>query len=309
MKTKMLSVIFSFLFLASNVFAQDDIFKVLVSKGANQVALGGATTFEAVKIGSKLGKDDKLTIAENGYIGLAHSSGKTIEIKKAGTYEIKTLIAEVAKQNVSSNKKYVDFVVGEMTATNEDMAGNRHKYMSVTGSVERGGDDAAINVLLPSRPEKTTVLNAPVYFKWQPVSGVSTYVVKITNMAEEVLHSMEVNEASASIDLSKLNLKKEKNLLVSVSAKGESKLASASYLLVRITDDKSKNLLKEIAEVKSDYGDETAINKLVLAAFFEEKGLLADALSCLEAAVAAEPEVEEFKAMYAQFLLRNKILK
>ena len=128
--------IFTICFTAS---AQDEMFKVLVSKGANQVTSPKAPATN-LTIGKKLYKEDKITVGANGYLGLAHNCGKTIEIKTPGTYEVSKLAAEVAAQNKGICKKYVDFVVGEMTSQDEDMAKNKYKYMAVTGSVDRGGE-------------------------------------------------------------------------------------------------------------------------------------------------------------------------
>src|SRR4051794_3038091 len=130
--------LFALITLATSVsFAQDEMFKVLASKGANKIAAQNSTEWRVLKIGEKINKTDKITVAENGYLGLAHKSGKTIELKKAGVYAAEKLSGEVSAQNATMGKKYVDFVVGEVTSKDEDMTKNRHKYMAVTGSVER----------------------------------------------------------------------------------------------------------------------------------------------------------------------------
>jgi len=115
------------------------MFKVLASSGSNKVQAQGAADWKPLFFGKKLMKGDKITIADKGYLGLVFKNGKSIELKKAGTYEVSKLAGEVAKQNASVNAKYTDFLAGEMGKTgNDDMARNRYKYMSVTGSVVRG---------------------------------------------------------------------------------------------------------------------------------------------------------------------------
>jgi hypothetical protein len=136
MKAKLL--LFPLVYLLSHVsFAQTEMFKVLASKGTNKVTTNN-TEWKPIKVGDKLTQQEKITLDENSYLALAHSNGKTIELKQKGTYEISKLSEELKAQNSGISKKYVDFVVGEMTNQNEDIAKNRHKYMAVTGSVERG---------------------------------------------------------------------------------------------------------------------------------------------------------------------------
>jgi len=99
------------------MYAQDEIFKVLASSGSNKVQAQGATDWKPLFFGKKLLKGDKIIIADKGYLGLVFKNGKSIEIKKPGTYEVSKLAAEVAKQNASVNTKYTDFLAGEMGKT------------------------------------------------------------------------------------------------------------------------------------------------------------------------------------------------
>ena len=115
MKTLFLnfSLLFSLIF-ASNVAAQEEMFKVLASKGTNKVIGIGSTEAKPLLIGKKLYKGDKITLSEGCYLGLAHKSGKTIELKKSGTFEVAKLSSEVLSQNATLGKKYVDYVVSEI---------------------------------------------------------------------------------------------------------------------------------------------------------------------------------------------------
>src|SRR5438034_285917 len=128
MKTKFFSLLVILLVSITSLFAQDAVFKVLASKGANKV-ISTTTGEQKILIGKKIVATDKIVIGEGGYLGLAHSNGKTIELKKPGTYEVSKLSGEVAAQNAGVAKKYVDYVAGEMASQDEDMAKNRHKYM------------------------------------------------------------------------------------------------------------------------------------------------------------------------------------
>jgi hypothetical protein len=303
MKPKFLSLLFSLLLVSSMTFAQEEMFKVLASKGANKFVAANSTEQKPVLIGKKLFKDDKIIVGENCYLGLAHKSGKTIELKKAGTYEVSKLSGEVASQNAGVAKKYVDYVAGEIGAKDEDMAKNRHKYMAVTGSVERATNNAsAIKVLTP---KDAYALSTPVMLKWQPVDKATSYVVTVTNLAEEPVYSVETGETFVTIDLDKLNFKSERNFLWKVAVKDNKKTESNSSILKYVEEDKAANLEKQSAEIRAELSEETALNKIVLASFFEENGLLLDAIANYEAAIKIEPEVEDYKVAYGKFLERN----
>lgn len=308
MKTKLLTLILSFLLVSTMTYAQDEIFKVLASKGANKVVSSKSTEQKPILIGKKLFKDDKVIIGENSYLGLAHKSGKTIELKKAGTYEISKLSSEVASQNAGVAKKYVDFVAGELSSTDEDMAKNRHKYMAVTGSVERDVKNASgIKVLTP---KDVFTLSTPVTLRWVPTHESSnTYVITLTDLSDEPVYTVETKENFVIVDLDKLNIKKEKNLLWKVAVKdSKPKVESEPAILKYVDEAKAATLEKQVADIKAELKEETALNKLVLASFYEENGLILEALASYEAAMKLEPEVEDYKIAYGKFLERRQLV-
>jgi hypothetical protein len=48
---------------------------------------------------------------------------------------------------------------------------------------------------------------------------------------------------------------------------------------------------------------------LVYASFFEENGLLLDAMTKYEEAIKMSPEVDDFKELYNGFLIKNNLAK
>jgi len=301
MKTRILFL--AIIFVANVSFAQDEMFKVLASKGTNKIASGTSTEWRAIKIGEKVNQADKITIAEGGYLGLAHKSGKTIEIKKAGTYTAEKLSSEVSAQNAGMGKKYVDFMVGEMTAKNEDMTRNRHKYMDVTGSVERG--DNAIHAFVP---KEAFFVESKNLVKWQPVKGVKTYVVKVTNMFDEPIFKTETTESSAVIDLSKVDMKDDKQVyILSISSKENPNMKSDEYALKHLSKDKSTIVSQQTTELNKEFSEESALNKVIMASFYEENKLILNAVENYETAIKLEPTVEDYKVAYGRFLQRNNL--
>lgn len=310
MKSKFV-FLYIFLFAVLPAFCQESevIFKVLASKGMNKYYTNSSVDGKPLVIGKKLMKGDKILVDENGYIGLAFQTGKTIEIKKAGTYEVNKLVPEVGTQNLGLGKKYIDFIVGEMTANTEDMSKNRHKYMAVTGSVERG--TYGIDLIVPSSKIQSFVIAQPTQISWHAVAGVNTYSVKVDNMFDEHIYSSQTTDTSMVIDLSKLNPKNENTqLILRVSSKPNGQeLHAQDYSLKFIGGEKGADLFKKRNELREELAETNALNKIILASFYEDNKLYLNSLESYEEAMKLQPEVEDFKILYNQFLVRSGLAK
>ena len=229
MKNKSISFLFTLSLISSVAFGQEEMFRILVSKGDNKMVSNSSKEQKRVLIGEKLYQNDKIILSENSYLGLAHKSGKTIELKKSGTYEVSKLLSEVTAQNSSVAKKYIDFIIDEMTSMDEDMVKNKYKYMEVLGSVERATiTGSAIHVLAP---KETYSLPALITLKWIPADPDTVYVVTLTDLSYEPVYSVETNDNQVKIDLDKLNFKNGKNFLWKVSVKGNKMTESEPCIL------------------------------------------------------------------------------
>jgi hypothetical protein len=260
----------------------------------------GTTVWKPIYVGKKLLKGDKITLGENSYLGLSFKNGKTIELKKPGTYEVSKLSTEVAAQNASTASKYANYLAGEMGKTGgEDMAKNRYKYMSVTGSVERGSGVAIV------APKKVDALSNQLLVGWNPEPGDNTYVVEVTNLFGDVISKTETKETSTLINL---DYKKDKNYVTKVSLKNNPNYVG-EISIQYVPSDKSMDLNKQLTELKTSLGEETALNKLILASFYEDNKLFLEAKQSYEEAVKIQPDVDDFKLAYNQFLERAGLLK
>jgi hypothetical protein len=305
-KLSLLIVIFATSILS---FAQDEIFKVLITKGSNKAIVASSTTPQDLIVGKKLYTSDKIVVGTGGYLGLSHKSGKTIELKTAGTYEVAKLVEQVTTQNASVSSKYVTYVAGQMTANNEDLAANRYKHMAVTGSVERKTDK-----IKPLAPTQAMVLDELVILKWNLVKvnnePAKMYVITFTNMFDEELLVKETSDTQLVVDLAKLNLKTEKNIVWSVKVKEAPSIHSDKYNLQYVSDEKkAAELHDQFAALKSELSQETALNKLLLASFCADNKLTLNAMEYYEEAIALEPEVDEFKVIYGKYLVDSGLAK
>ncbi|WP_299255738.1 hypothetical protein [uncultured Cytophaga sp.] len=305
-RLSLLLVLFITSFLS---FAQDEIFKVLITKGANKVIVSSSTTPQDLIVGKKIYGTDKIVVASGAYLGLSHKSGKTIELKTAGTYEVSKLVEQVSSQNASVSSKYVNYIAGQMTADNEDLAANRYKHMAVTGSVERSTDK-----IKPFAPSQAVVLDELIILKWNKVKVgkdvANTYVVTFMNMFDETIVEKETTDTQLVIDLSKLNFKIEKNIVWTVKVKESPTVKSDKYNLQYVSDDtKAVELHDQFIDLKNELPEETALNKLLYASFFADHKLTLNAMAYYEEAIAIEPEVEIFKILYGKYLIESGIAK
>jgi archaeosine-15-forming tRNA-guanine transglycosylase len=306
---KTLSLIFLLFASTISSFAQDEIFKVLITKGGNKAIVASTGSTQDLIVGKKLYASDKVVIPTGGYLGLSHKSGKTIELKTPGTYEVTQLVAQVNTQNASVSSKYVTYVAGQMTANNEDLAANRYKHMAVTGSVERATDK-----IKPVAPSQAVVLDELAILKWNPVKvakePAKMYVVTFYNMFDEELLTQETSDTQLVVDLAKLNLKTEKNIVWIVKVKEAPSVHSDKYNLQYVSDEKkATDLHNQFSALKTELTEPTALNKMVLASFCAENKLTLNAMEYYEEAIALQPEVDEFKIIYGKYLSDSGLAK
>ena len=305
--TKKLSLIIIGLgFLLQGAIAQDYAFRVLASKGQNMVKKG-STDWQPLKTGAKLNSGEEVKLAANGYLGLVHSSGKTMELKEASVYNIAKLSSELGTGTQSIASKYADFVMSKMSP--EQIEENWNKYASVTGAAERGSEDASINIFMP---QSVSVLNKKATIRWEPIKDDAVYVVHLKNLFEEKIMVVETNDPFYTIDFNNEQIKNsvvENLIIVSVSLKDDESIASKNAAIELMTDEDAKTYEVELKSLESNIGSETSINNLILAEFYEENGLILDALTSYEDAVKLSPDVEYFQEAYNEFLVRNGLKK
>ena len=291
MKTSLLVLIALFLF--SGITSAQDAFKVLMNKGTNEVKSGA--NWLPIKVGTSLKASDEIKVPANAYLGLIHVSGKPLELKEAGKYSVADLDKKIGSSGTSVLNKYADFVL----SANEKKKNN----LAATGAVHRGQNK--IQIFLP-RPSGV-VYNNLVIIDWEKGKVPPPYIVSFNSMFGDELKQVEVNDNTITIDLNDASFENEDNIMVYVVSKTDKSKDSEQYTLKKLSKgDKTriKNSLNEIAEQTAE---QTALNKLVLAGFYEQNGLLIDATTAYLEAIRLAPDVTPYAEAYNDFLLRNGI--
>ncbi len=275
--------------------AQDYAFKVLVNKGKNELKSG--STWQPLKVGTSLKSADELKISENSYLGLVHVSGKAVEVKKSGNYKVMDLAAKVNGGSSVLNK-YTDFILTSNTAPKNRLA--------ATGAVDRGVDN--IHVYLP-KSEQAVVYNNDVLIRWDADAASGPYVVTFKSLFDDELDVVRTDEPVAAIKLDDPNFTNEDNILVEVASASNKNKISYKYTLKKLSKADKERIKTSLSEIEDPTSEPTALNKLLIAGFYEENNLLIDAGTAYQEAIKLAPDVPQYQEAYNDFLLRNGLKK
>lgn len=298
MKNSKLILAFSFIFAITAASGQDYAFKVLANKGTNEVKSGNS--WEAIKTGASLNTSDEVRLSENAYLGLIHKTGKPLEVKKAGPHKVADLAAQIQGEGTSVLNKYTDFILSSNSA---EAKKNR---LSATGAVTRSFGD--IKVYLPEN-QFSGVFNKKVIVNWSLEKGGAPFVVTFKNMFDDELMKIETPENSVEVSLTDPKLANESAILIEVKSKEDSNLKSVQHLIKKLSPAEQERVTKALAEIKSVVDEETALNKFIMAGFYEENKLYIDAITAYEEAIKMAPDVATYKEAYEGFLIRNRLDK
>lgn len=274
--------------------AQDYTFKVLINKGKNEVKAGNV--WQPIKAGSTLKLKDEVKLADNAYLGLIHSTGKSLELKEAGNYKVADLSARIGN-GTSVLNKYTDFILSSNTQNNNRLA--------ATGSVHRGTN--MIKIFLP-KSEAAVIYNDNAVIEWEQKPDVSLYVVNLKSMFGDDLLSTETADNKLTINLSDKEFEQEDNIIVEVYPKGHAELKpNPAYMIKRLSAADKARINAQMKEIDEVAKDTSALNQLILAGFFEQNKLFIDAGTAYLKAVELAPDVQQYKDNYNNFLIRNGI--
>ena len=286
-----------FFLLTVSGYAQTDYaFKVLANKGANEYKSGDG--WQSVKTGASLKSGDELKVSENSYLALVHATGKPMELKQAGSYKVADLAAKVSG-GTSVLNKYTDFILSSNSA---EAKKNR---LSATGAVHRG-EPTMLSVYLP-QPQNSSIFGKTMVVEWETPKSGGPYVVTLKNIFEEDLAKFETPETILRVDLSDPKVANESAFLVEVSSKADAKTKSEGKVVKKLAPADLQKINKAFTEIQGEVKEESAFNKFIQAGFYEQNGLLIDALTSYEDAIKMAPDVDDFKMARDEFLYRNKL--
>ncbi len=296
MKTRKFTLLIALLTITFLVSAQDYAFKVLANKGTNEVKSG--ESWQPLKTGSSLKSEDEVKLGDNAYLGLVHSTGKPIEVKEAGVHKVSDLALKIGSGS-SVLHKYTDFILSSNSAE------SKQNRLSATGAVHRATEAATpIKLLLPEN-QYSGIYNQVALISWAGSKVEGPYIITLKNMFEDELIKEEISETAYKIDLTHEKFVNENAILIEVCAKADPKLVSKQYLIKKLSPAEEAKVKKALGEFTGQVSEETALNKLIMAGFYEQNNLLIDAIFAYEEAISMAPDVPTYKESYEEFLLRQ----
>ncbi|MFT5618202.1 MAG: hypothetical protein ACI85I_001433, partial [Arenicella sp.] len=300
----------AFVFTIATLFcftlsAQDYTFKVTSVKGTAKS--NGTQLF----VGSKVKAGSTINIEDGTTLNIAHNNGKTLTVTKAGSYKVDDLAKGVSAKSGSLSEKYAAFVLNELTAGKTDGIGANN--MSKTGSVKRTIVDntKAVNFMTE---RKTHVAPTTITLKWYPndlkieKEKVEKYTFVVSDLMSNEIYREETTQPSITVDLGdqKFTNAMSGAIQYHVIVNNDQRLTSPEYMLQIVQGEANTKITQD---VKSLSTDNTAINKLILAKYFEDHGLYANAMFAYEEAIKMSESNEMYENMYQAFLDRNYLSK
>lgn len=294
MKKLLLLFIFN-LVLGASSMAQQAVFSVILNKGEN--VYGVDENRKSVLLGTSLKQDDVLNVAQGGYVALVYeATGASLELTKSGEYSVADMELSVLKQPTTVLAKYGKFL---MKRLNPDEKGNQN--LNVTGAVERGD----IGIIEVDLPKVNDLYGDQVSITWKQTDDVQDYVITIKDKFDAVIVEKPVVGTSCVLEMNAGELKDEKMIIINVKAKDNEELRSPDFGIKRLDTEKRKSIGDEFASIKMVANSNNVVDKLLIASFFEENKLLADAISYYNQAQALSPDPDGFNILYDNFLDRN----
>jgi hypothetical protein len=266
-------------------------FKVLVSKGKTELKSG--ETWADLRVGASLKATDEIKVSENAYLGLIHTSGKPLEVKDAGSHRVTDLANRLSRGSSVLNK-YTDFIL----SSEED----KRNRLSATGAVHRGTKRSI--VLFIPEPKYDMVFGERIILNWRALENTKGYIVIVRNLFGEELARFETANNALELNLQDKALGEVSDYMVKVISASDPINGSEELAIRKIRSKERAEIKKELDELGAFVNEEKALNKFILAGFYEEKYLLLDAMTAYQDAIRLAPEIVQYQEQYQDFLNR-----
>lgn len=294
------------------VQAQDALFRVLASKGQVHTTSTAPTSSGKVmvNIGRRLFHHEKLEVSKDSYLGLMHKSGKTIEIKEPGSYNIADLDKKLlATSKVSQSQKFASFVVDQVSQQDEkDISKNHQLYMAVTGAVMRALPQSASMALKPLVPPTSVLPNKEYKLSWFKEPDVNEFTVRVFDLSEEVVHTVTVKDTTCILPLGTDMKKRNEDIsFIQITAVGNPRVKSSMHPIKLLAPSFVIQVQKTIDEMDKDNPVSSA-SCIAKAMFFEENDLYLDALEMYQQAIQLSAGIADYQMLYEEFLHRSGLI-
>lgn len=305
--------------------AQKNILKVLAKNGEVLIRNKKAPAWKTLQRGDSITNADEIKIQQGGYLNLMHPSGRNIELKNTGVYQVASLIQKIPVKQTPLYQRFFRFLFDEIFVTTSDnknffpggaerslnldcliKSKPKEKAGSIPGSPNE--DHASLadaeyqrNLIFTVFPKNTVLLETNVDFVWHKKSTLNNYEFKLVDKNDNVIFTKKVFDTTITLDLNSLNLQKNNCYYWYVEC---GFVKSASFCIYLLTEPEIKSI-KDTAEIliKDLKNDKGATPKLLLASYYAEKNCSKEAITYFKEAIKAAPGIKDYENIYNDYLV------
>lgn len=297
---KILSVLLFIVLTNMNLFAQDDSFTVLSFSGKVSF-LNSGKKFNVIQSGDKIEKSGKIKLEKNSYAALMYKDGRTLEINTAGTYNHKKLIDLLIKNNQTISQKFSQFVLAELTKSS-----GQKKDMKTFAAVVRVRPDYIENAV----PSYTKIFENEFKFSWYKSAKTKKYIFNLISPSNSIIYMNVIADTSININLSSMNIVKDVCYRWFVYDADNYSVSSDTNCVIVMPSYQCKSISDSITQLeKSLAQNDSPLNELFIASYLESNDLNFAALDHYNKVNILAPDVEQYKEIIINFLLKNKLYK
>jgi hypothetical protein len=311
------SVLIFFILGITAIFAAKNEFRVLASKGETFIQKSGKGKWERIYTGGIISSNDKIKLTQGAYIGLVYTNGRTVELKKVGTYSAAKLSKEILALKSTVTEKLANLIVSQMgESVNILEKDNDKNNMTQTGAVERSLDsgiltarqsEEGVNIrLILTSPIKASLLNPVATFSWHKLPGDISYEFLLCDRFDRPEYSKNIKDTSITLNTYDLKLEDGVYYFWKVTANTTPGIKSDEACFMVLHENERANLNDTLKMLNEELGYEvTAASRLVLAIFYERYDLINEADVSYREAIQLAPGVDDYKKVYSNFLKRH----
>ncbi|OGU17647.1 MAG: hypothetical protein A2X61_02155 [Ignavibacteria bacterium GWB2_35_12] len=285
--------------------AQNYEFCVLGKVGTALVQFNGNKDWSELKTGDQLKRNDVISLKDNSYIGLVHSTGKTIELRQSGEYKISKLAVDLLENTTSMLPNLIEVIFGKKSDIKDILESKQSKKVFSKGAIERSIEIEQITIL---SPKKIILISDDVTLFWSKFPSEGKYEIKISDRFNKLIFSRAVDDTTISLNQKELKLDGDQYYFWRVNLLTNPEIMSDEGYFLFLSDKRIAEIKKNVEQMKKDIGGkETSVSKIILAFYYENNLLVNEADKEFREAIDLSPDVADYKDLYDAFKMRMNI--
>ena len=311
---KNISHFIALLFMTQTAFGQIYSFKVLINHGQNKIkkASGELTTLER---GASLYDDDEIVSCDTAYIALIHRSGGTYEITGSNVVKVKdlhSLFDEATTLPTSSYALSLLDYLGQSDSIMEHLVRSQsigftepvNRWLRSEQHCWRGYD---FRFVVPPYDHRY-VYGDMVTIRWAPCSlEPESYNIQVKSIFEDLHDTMTISQPYVKISINDLPDDHDLYIVDCATSRDLSRDGAGEEVgFKKLKWDRREDVEAELETLLAELNEDSYLDQLILASFFEERDLLFDSQRIYEEIMDKAPAVLGFRELYFTFLVVNE---